>query len=186
MYECSPNQLGPGVGAPPPRHVGGRIVYADYDGCVHPSDVYWRPRTGPFLMNCPGHSLFEHAALLERELTPYPEVRLVLSTSWVLRYRGSVRRVAARLGPSLAARVVGATFHSGMNRADFEWASRGQQVWADVIRRKPRAWLALDDDVHGWPLWCQSHLVQCDPMYGLSTPDALAQLRHLLEEMHKL
>jgi hypothetical protein len=183
VYECSPNQSGPGFNAPPPRHLGGLIVYADYDGCVHPSQVFWRPRTGPFL-NCPGHVLFEHVGLLERELTPYPEVRLVLSTSWVVRYRGSVRRVAANLGRSLAQRVVGATFHSQMNRMEFEWATRGQQVWADVIRRKPTAWLALDDDVVGWPLWCQSRLVQCDPMLGIAAPAALAQFRSLLQEMH--
>jgi hypothetical protein len=183
VYECSPSDSGPALGAPPPRRVGGMIIYVDFDGCLHPSEVFWRPRVGPFLMS-PGHELFENVYLLEHELAPYPQAQIVLSTSWVVHYQGSLRRVAANLGPSLAARVIGATFHSRMNRTEFQWATRGQQVWADVIRRKPTAWLALDDDADGWPLWCQSRLVQCDPMLGIAAPGVLAQFRTRLQEMH--
>ena len=72
-----------------------------------------------------------------------------LSTSWVRRYRYS--KTSNRLLPSLRARVVGATFHGRMNERDFAELPRGRQVLADVLRRKPARWLALDDDAADWP-----------------------------------
>ncbi|MFM0140400.1 HAD domain-containing protein [Caballeronia grimmiae] len=164
--------------------MGGKVLFLDFDGVLQPSEVYWFRGIGPRLMNCPGHELFENCDLLERELSPYADVRIVLSTSWVVRYRGSVRRLASNLGPSLAKRVVGATFHSRMDTVEFREASRGQQIWADVVRRKPSSWLALDDDDHGWPSWCRSQLVLTDPLLGIASPTALAELRLRLQEMH--
>ncbi|SIT39477.1 conserved hypothetical protein [Paraburkholderia piptadeniae] len=77
--------------------------------------MYLYRKHGPQLFNCPGHALFEHCALLEETLAPYPEVSIVLSTSWVRRYRGSIRRVSRRLTPALRARVIGSTYHSRMD-----------------------------------------------------------------------
>ncbi|WP_106857299.1 HAD domain-containing protein [Caballeronia novacaledonica] len=164
--------------------MGGNVLYLDFDGVLQPSEVYWIRGIGPCLMNCPGHKLFENRTLLEHELDPYPGVRIVLSTSWVVRYRGRVPRLAANLGPSLAKRVIGATFHSQMDPFEFQQAARGQQVWADVVRRKPNSWLALDDDDTGWPSWCRSRLVLTDPMLGIASPTALAELRLRLQAMH--
>src|ERR1700758_5269012 len=67
----------------------------------------------------PDHRLFEYAALLEEVLAPPPKVRIVLSTSWVRRYRGSIARVTRGLTPALRARVVGRTYHSRMDQAEF-------------------------------------------------------------------
>jgi hypothetical protein len=71
--------------------MGGRVLYLDLDGCLHPDAVYEKPGSGggPFIFGYPDHRLFEHARLLEDVLAPYPRVRIVLSTSWVRRYRGS-------------------------------------------------------------------------------------------------
>ncbi|WP_061152555.1 HAD domain-containing protein, partial [Caballeronia arvi] len=167
MHESPPN-FGPDVDAPPPRYRGGRVIFLDFDGCVHPSEVYWRRGIGPFLFNCPGHALFENVDLIASELAPYPDVRIVLSTSWVVRYRGSVRRLADKLGPSLSRRVVGATYHSRMHELEFRQMSRGQQIWADVVRRRPESWIALDDDDLAWPLWCRTRLIKTDPMLGIA------------------
>jgi len=169
---------------PPPRQTGGRVLYLDYDGVLHPEDVYLLHKRGPILLNSPGHSLFEHCKLLEEVLEPYPEVQIVLSTSWVRRYRGSIVRVSRRLTPSLQARVVGATYHSRMNREDFAAAPRGMQIWADVLRRWPVEWLAMDDDWLHWPAWCRDHLVLTDPVLGLSEPSVLAQLKAKLATMY--
>ncbi|WP_309297524.1 HAD domain-containing protein [Caballeronia novacaledonica] len=179
MYECSPD-----FDMPPPRSRGGKVVFLDFDGCTHPSEVYWRPGIGPFLFNCPGHTLFENVPVIEHELAPYPEVRIVLSTSWVVRYHGSLRRLAAKLGPLLCKRVVGATYHSRMRELEFRQMSRGQQVCADVARRRPENWMALDDDELGWPLWCERRLVLTDPVFGIAAPAALAKFRIRLQEMH--
>ena len=156
----------------------------DFDGVLHPESVYLLHKRGPTLVNAPGHQLFEHCSLLEEVLAPYPDVRIVLSTSWVRRYRGSVTKVARRLTPGLTARVIGATYHSKMDAAEFASASRGMQVWSDVLRRKPAAWLALDDDYLHWPAWCRDQLVRTDEVLGISEPVVLAELKARLEAMH--
>ncbi|TDY23494.1 hypothetical protein B0G81_3869 [Paraburkholderia sp. BL6665CI2N2] len=173
---------GPAYTVPPPRRMGGRVLYLDLDGCLHP-DAVFEKGSGPFIFGYPDHSLFEHARLLEDALAPYPRVRIVLSTSWVRRYRGSIRRVSRGLTPALRERVVGATFHSRMDLSVFDDAPRGFQVWSDVLRRKPETWLALDDDVENWPRWCEDRLVRTDPIFGISAPEALAQLKEKLYEM---
>jgi hypothetical protein len=127
--------------------------------------------------------LFEHAALLARCMAPYPALRIVLSTSWVRVFRG-VQKAARRLPPELRARVVGATFHSRMDPRWFRSQPR-VQVWGDVCRRQPEAWLALDDDDAGWPDVCRDHLVRTDPVLGISAPSVLAELRARLATMHR-
>ena len=96
---------------------GAVILYLDFDGVLHHEDVWWHHRRGAFI-NTPGFELFEHMPLLEQALLPFPEVRIVLSTSWV-----RVRR----LSPPLRERAIGATFHTGMNRTAFEELARGVQ-----------------------------------------------------------
>jgi hypothetical protein len=169
---------------PPPRRVGGRVLFLDYDACLHPGSVYLHPKHGPMLWDTPGHELFEHASLLDSVLAPYPELRIVLSTSWVRRYRGSIARVARRLTPSLQARVIGATYHSRMDAKAFGETPRGMQIWSDVLRRKPAAWLAIDDDDDGWPEWCRDRLVRTHPVLGISALSVLAELEEKLLAMH--
>lgn len=163
-------------------HLGARwpVVYLDYDGVLHPEDVYRHPRRGIHLApEYAGHSLFEHCDLLTAELAPYPEVRIVLSTSWVraLHYT----RARSYLPPALRERAVGATYHSQMDRQAFELLSRGEQVVADVARRRPMDWLALDDDGDGWPEYYRRHLVRTDPVQGVAS--VLEELRARLRAM---
>jgi hypothetical protein len=70
-----------------------------------------------------------------------------------------------------------------MHDADFLSTSRGMQVWSDVLRRKPKAWLALDDDYVGWPEWCRDNLIRTDPVLGISKPTVLAELQGKLAAM---
>jgi hypothetical protein len=167
-----------------PRVRGGVVLYLDFDGVLHPENVRRGPDTGPYVASPPGHALFEHAALLAQCLEPYPKLRIVLSTSWVRVFR-SVRKVARRLPPALRRRVVGATFHGEMNPAWFRSVPRGLQVWGDVCRRQPTAWLALDDDADGWPAVCRAQLVHTDPILGISAPAVLEELRARLASMHR-
>ncbi|WP_429334486.1 HAD domain-containing protein [Paraburkholderia sp. 35.1] len=115
-------------------------------------------------------------------LDPYPDVRIVLSTSWVIVYR-SVLKVAHRLPAGLRARVVGATFHGEMDVSRFREMPRGRQVCADIVRRRPVAWLALDDNGDGWLSWAREHLVLTDPVLGIASPQALARLKAELAGM---
>lgn len=162
---------------PHPLRLGGcghPLLYLDFDGVLHPDQVWWSPRRGVYLENCPGHELFEHAAALEGLLAPHPRILIVLSTSWVRRfgYAGAARR----LPPGLRSRVVGATFHTSMDEPAFLAKSRGLQITEDVARRRPSDWIAIDDDAEGWPDDSIAHLVRSDPDAGLVHPDVLSRL----------
>ncbi len=160
------------------RGTDGDVLYLDFDGVLHHENCFWHPRRGAYLLAPPEYKLFQHAGLLELLLAPYPHLAIVLSTSWVRRYRYS--KTANRLLPSLRARVIGATFHSRMNERDFAELPRGRQVLADVLRRKPARWLALDDDAADWSEDSLQNLVKTDEHAGISAP--LVQ-RELIEKI---
>lgn len=167
----------------PRRGRGELVLYLDYDGVLHYDGVFWTARRGIYLDAPPGHRLFEHVPLLEQALAPHPEVRIVLSTSWVVwnRYHAT----AKQLGPALQRRVIGATWHAGMRwyRDSFTRQPRGSQVWQDVQRRQPRDWLAIDDEVHEWSEQCVDKLVRSDSTYGLGNPAVLQELKDKLAAM---
>lgn len=158
------------------------VLYLDLDGVVHHEAVMWHPRRGIYMhpTDAAGHSLFEWAPQLEHLLTLYPDVGLVLSSSWCV-YPG-YGDTLKRLPSDLRNRFVGGTYHKGVHGRDpwtlaqFREMPRGLQIWADVQRRKPRQWLALDDDVVGWPEWTSCHLVACEGSKGVSDPRVQREL----------
>lgn len=163
-----------------PKGAGEAILYLDFDGVLHHESVYWSPRRGAYIKihsagwgQC-SYYLFQHAPLLVRHLAPYPDIKIVLSTSWVRSY--GCYGAAKRLPQALRDRVIGATFHSRMNENEFVAAPRGMQVWGDVVRRHPRAWLALDDDCLHWPKWCLDNYIRTDKALGINTPEVTAEI----------
>jgi hypothetical protein len=165
------------------KGTGELVLYLDFDGVLHHENVLWHPRIGAYLSAPDGYVLFQHAELLEQILAPYPAVQIVLSTSWVRRY--GCTKAAKNLRPALRSRVIGATFHSKMNEDEFAAAPRGMQVWSDVLRRKPKDWLALDDDWLHWPKWCLDKYVRTHEHAGLSDPAVEREFREKLQEMCK-
>lgn len=178
---------------PPRRGQGERLIYLDYDAVLHPERVYGHPKRGPYIQDPRGHALFEHELLLEYFLRPYPEVLIVLSTSWSARVPAQDRfRLNTRGGygyskakrflpHGLQTRCIGATFHSAMDWELFKQAPRGMQVWSDVLRRKPADWLALDDDYLHWPAWCREKLVVTCEEDGIAKPSVRAEIEAKLE-----
>lgn len=153
------------------------ILFLDFDGVLHPEDVYITP-AGPTLRG--SGSLFMWASMLEAELRPYPDIEIVLSTSWV-RHLG-FSRAKKRLPDELQRRVTGSTWHSSMSKvwADQDWwdqASRYGQIMRHVSRSKLTDWIALDDDGEGWGAAHRDRLVLTDGPAGLSSDAALSELR---------
>ena len=161
------------------------IVYLDFDGVLHHYDVYLDQRNRTILRGM--GVLFEYASRLESILAPYPDAKIVLSTSWV-RVKG-FQYAADRLPDGLKSRVIGATWHSKMAADDqllYWWlnhSTRYDQIVRDVRRRMPDDWLAIDDDVEGWPTEARRHLIACDPVLGLSQPDVRLALEMRLATM---
>jgi hypothetical protein len=158
------------------------LIFIDFDGVLHPVDVWHLTDQGPTLgTSTLGHRLFEHALLLATLLAPYPEVRLVLSTSWVRAY--GLAAATAQLPESLRERVVGATFDPDRDGPGFASVGRGYQILQEVQRRRPRHWVALDDDGRDWPEECADQLILTDSMFGLGAESAQAALRNWLSSL---
>ncbi|MBD9391345.1 hypothetical protein IB243_03365 [Acidovorax sp. ACV01] len=135
------------------------------------------PRKGIYMSpyEAAGHSLFEWVPILESVLQPHPTVALVLSSTWCIRpgYSATLKRLPA----SLRARFIGGTYHRRVHGVDpwnlsmFRTTPRGVQVQEDAQRRKPKQWIALDDDLEDWPDSCRQNLVACEGTTGLSNPE---------------
>lgn len=159
-------------------------LYLDFDGVLHPADVRvtaaepLRPRVyngGPT-----DHPLLEHAALLECLLAPFPDVKIVLSTSWVrtLGYAFTMQQ----LPPSLRERVVGTIWQGEL--LEYPPRTRYDAIQTDANMRGLTQWLALDDDTEGWPEEQRQRLIAPNnSWYGLaqpSKPDELTEALALL------
>ena len=165
------------------KGTGELVLYLDFDGVLHHENVLWHPKVGPYLSAEEQYKLFMHADLLKELLEPHRNVQIVLSTSWAVRY--GCAKAAKNLHPSLRARVIGVTYHKRMDQRDFFNQSRGEQVWSEVCRRQPKAWLAIDDDFNDWPMQCRHRLVQTHPHDGISDPGVFHELKSKLQELCK-
>ena len=167
------------------------VVYLDLDGVVHHQAVLYHPKRGAYMSptQAAGRRLFEWVHVLEEALGPYPNVALVLSSTWCI--RPGYARTLKQLPASLQTRFIGGTYHRKIHGSDpwtlsaFRDTPRGLQVWADVERRKPRQWLALDDDVLDWPEWAKENLIDCDGETGLSNPRVRSELSIRLARFHE-
>lgn len=155
------------------------ILYLDFDGVLHPGEVY-RIR-GQIVLRCDGISLFEWSPLLVEYLEPHPDVRIVLSTSWVRVL--SFSRARAWLPDALAKRVIGATWHSAMNQAWWRGLSRYEQISRHAQRHRISRWLAVDDDGHSWPKERSEQLVHTDPMLGIAAQTSRELLQQRLRKL---
>lgn len=166
------------------------VLYLDLDGVVHHEKVLWHPRKGIYMSpyEAARHALFEWIPILESALEPYPAVALVLSSSWCIRpgYSATLKRLPL----SIRSRFIGGTYHRRVHGIDpwnlsmYRAMPRGVQIQEDALRRKPRQWLALDDDLEGWPQSSRPSLVACHGTTGLSNPDVQTELREKLRTCH--
>jgi hypothetical protein len=163
---------------------GSYVLFTDFDGVLHPAEVHASgPKHSPQIqLRAPGHHLFENVDFLEGVLSSYPHVAIVLSTTWCLHY--GIEFATHQLPPALQSKVTGTTFdpaHPHFWRMA-HW-SRYDQIAADVDRRKPTAWLAVDDDPLGWPAAERHHLLLTPSELGLACVKAQAEFRFRMAEV---
>lgn len=158
------------------------ICYLDYDGVLHDGNVM-RNRTRGMYIATPQREFFEWMPILEELLAPYPDLKIVLSTTWIREL--GFDQAKQELSPALRDRVIGATFlHPKIVKAAFDMQPRGMQILGDVMRRTPADWFALDDDPFGWPAKYQDHLIQTDGSRGLDDPAVRERVARRLAAMH--
>jgi HAD domain in Swiss Army Knife RNA repair proteins len=152
------------------------VIYFDYDGVTHPGEVYVHPTEPKIRLHAIGNTLFENAPFLEEALAPYPDLNIVLSTSWVHSF--GFEYALDQLMPSLRKRVCGSTYDPNDPMAwRFARRTRYDQILGDVNRRKPDRWLALDDDALGWPQKELGHLMLIPGEFGLCSDLARTELK---------
>lgn len=165
------------------------ILFLDFDGVLHP-DAAFLVKGRPTL-KAEGE-LFMWAPLLIKTLSDFPEVQIVLSTSWAREL--SFSRARRWLPEELAARVIGSTWHSAMlfKREDFRslstwWdeATRYQQIKRYAGRAGLSDWVAIDDQPEGWGADDLDKLVHTNSNTGLSDPAVLTLLAARLEGFRK-
>lgn len=162
-------------------------LYLDFDGVVHPDAVFIE-RGGRIVLRRDGIALFEWSPLLVQALAPHPDVRIVLSTSWVR--VTSFDYAKSQLPPELQRRVIGATYHTRMREGcenrryatePFALLSRFKQIHQHVQRHGVERWLAIDDDAEHWPDGHRANLVETDGELGLAEPGKVEELARKLE-----
>ncbi|MBM5573648.1 HAD domain-containing protein [Deefgea sp. CFH1-16] len=162
------------------------ILFLDFDGVLHPDSVFLDTSRCPVLKG--SGALFMWADLLSQSLQKYPDVRIVLSTSWG-RWLEYIP-VRGCLPPLLRERVIGSTWHhvrcvSNYNRglpySYWSTASRYQQIkrWVDFYRIQN--WLAIDDHGEHWGEADLDKLIQTSSDTGLSAQHVLLQLQDRLK-----
>jgi hypothetical protein len=122
-------------------------------------------------------------------LDSHPEVRIVLSTSWVRELRFA--RARDYLPAALRSCVIGATWHSAMavdeedrprgRQTGWDQATRYQQIRRYVDRAGLSDWMAVDDEPEGWDEADQGHLIRTNSERGLSDPAVLSRLTDWLK-----
>lgn len=160
----------------------------DYDGCLHPAFIALE-NNHPVLKG--EGRLFMWAPHLIEALAPYPDVKIVLSTSWV--HVIGFERARNYLPEALRKRVIGATWFAAMDSSPYAsqtsalhgWShmTRYEQISLYLRRAEIEHWLAIDDDHIGWKPEERNRLIQTDPELGLSEIEVFERLKKALAEL---
>ncbi len=155
-----------------------KILYLDYDGVLHPSDV-WMIDNQPVLQfkDDPSLTLFCWAPILEAildDVDPTGQIRVVLSTTWAHRFGFEI--ASENLPESLRSRVVSCT--EGFP------APRITQITVHAEDNQILSWVAIDDEF-GANTQYQDRLVKCHGSLGISSIKTQQELRLKLDGLLK-
>jgi len=154
-----------------------RLLFLDFDGVLHDVDAPQIEYEGRGL-TITGAGLFRHAPRLAALLAAYPDVRVVISSSWSMHF--SVDELKARLG-TLGALVIGTT-------QDLAHESRYAACEEMSLQLDAIDWRMLDDQVsivfgnEEPPPWALQRVLFCDPVLALSTPGVWDRLTNWLAD----
>ena len=166
------------------------IVYLGISGVLHPSRSLYELLHGRQPTD-DGHREYEAVPVLERMLEGWSDARIVLTSTQP--WAKGLAPVLERLGPGLAARVVGYTYQdltTKVRRGRRQLPLSNEDYWrlnkSDIVRchvewLRPQAWVAVDDETILWTTeeW-RDHVVAVDGCRGLCDPAAQDRLLTVL------
>jgi len=111
-------------------------LFLDFDGVLHPQ--YEGVTT-------PAEQLFCHLPRFESLMRDFPNVEIVISSTW--RYRFTLNQLRARFSPDIAARVIDVTPQTDTD--EYRPTRREQEIleWLAATGNESAPWIALDDAV---------------------------------------
>lgn len=133
------------------------IIFLDFDGVLHHENVtlkrchptkrrYLNEYARRFLTRdgklVKGKDLFEHADRLAAALAPFPDVRIVITSTWREHFRPDA--LLRFLPPSLAGRVIGHTPFCSQSSEDGTRLSE-VELYMEGNGLAGEPWIALDD-----------------------------------------
>lgn len=162
-------------------------LFVDFDGTLHVGNAYIGEDEEITLDT--GRPLLEFAPLLAELLEPYPDVEIVLTTSWARRV--PEERVIEYLPAELRRRVVGTTRDIKPRRSYvLDGTERTDIIRSYAYGKRLKHWLAIDDAVFGAerfgrePGELVEHFLLLNPSSGISDSNALAHIAKWLTEVH--
>jgi hypothetical protein len=132
------------------------VLFLDFDGCLHNSKVVMKPCSQADAINLSaeerrfvtknnylvtGENLFEHCDRLAVALEPFPEVRIVISSTW--RQHFSIDALKDFLPPALAERVIGVTPIFFSRDGTYQ---RMREIGSFLEENGYPQWIAIDDN----------------------------------------
>lgn len=134
-----------------------RALFLDFDGTLHPAG-------GPAGQCLP----FEWLPELASVLSGYPDVRIVVHSSWSERFSDDdLREFLSELASERVEVARGATKSQAI--------AAYLEAHPDVVD-----WAILDDEPFEFARVQRSRLISCDPRLGISETEALTRLRRWL------
>lgn len=171
------------------------ILFLDFDGVLHSNDAglelnvrdeasmqslteedrRFTTRDGRLIV---GKNLFEHADRLAMALEPYPDVRIVISSTWRIHFE--LEALKAFLPPALADRVIGIT-PQVFSRDGVSQRLREIDLYFSKNNRVLEPWIALDDQ--DWLFFCgegvEPYLILLDGKKGFTDAAAVVLRQRL-------
>jgi hypothetical protein len=127
-----------------------------------------------------GRPLLEYAPYLVDVLTSWPQVQIVLTTSW-LQSLGAGKTIAL-LPDQLRRRIVGTTLGTPPRFGEIrDGTAKTMTAIRHAAKHGLTTWLVVDDEAWGAPPGFEQHFLHTDPETALGSPKARKQLREWLE-----
>lgn len=149
-------------------------LFLDFDGVLHPPEVYLISGEPTLRSTFPGQYLFCWLPHLVEVLGGI-DIDIVLSTSW--KDHLGLEKAAAFLPEDIRSRVVGATI-SQLTYPITRFQAIERYVHDHTLGD---AWIAVDDDDFGWPHDKRWHLARSTGIRGISCPELKRELREKLD-----